>query len=121
MSKLTTNDIAFAIVTETVKAIENAQAIVDDARRAAEAKAEAQRHTNCRACQAGMENYLLANPTAQFNEKESAHRDIWEACDDCQLEYGQWLEDCHARMNADLLDCHCYNGDDERWQNGGGK
>ena len=119
MSKLTTNDFAFAIVTSTAEAVNIAQGLINDARLLAEAKAEAERHTDCRSCQAGMENYLLANAGATFTEKEAAHREVWEQCHDCQVEYEAWLSECHQRLNADLLDCHCYNGDDERWQNGG--
>ena len=95
--------------------------MIDDAKRAAEAKAEAAQHTDCRACQAGMENYLLSHPRASFTDKENAHREIWEHCHDCQVEYEAWLSECHQRMNADLLDCHSHNGDDHRWQNGGVK
>ena len=114
------NDFAFAIVTETTKAIETAHAMVDDARRASEAKAEAQRHTDCRACQAGMENYLLDTPSATFTEKEEAHRGIWETCLDCQVEYAAWADKAAEAAAYCELDGHAFNGDDLRWQNGGG-
>ena len=117
----TLKKIAPAIRTEQRQAVNIAHAMVDDAERAAEAKAEAAQHSDCRSCQAGMENYLLKHPQASFTDKENAHRDIWEHCHDCQVEYGEWLAECHQRINADLLDGHAHNGDDIRWQNGGAK
>ena len=117
----TLKKIATAIRTEQRQAVNLAQGLIDDARRCAAAKAEAQRHSDCRSCQAGMENYLLSHPQASFTDKENAHRDIWEHCHDCQVEYEAWLSENHARMNADPLECHSHNGDDHRWQNGGVK
>ena len=58
------NDFAFAIVTETAKAVETARAMVRDAEVAATAKRKAQLHTDCQACQAGLENFLIQFPDA---------------------------------------------------------
>ena len=92
MSKLTTNDIAFALVIETARAIETANAMVRDAEVAAKAKLEAERQTNCRYCQAEIENFLIQFPDASDEAVEECLRGSWETCGACSEEYLAHLE-----------------------------
>lgn len=138
MSKrLTTNEIAFAIAVETAQAMQTAQAMVKDAELAARAKQTAEQQTQCRNCQAALENFILDYPDARAEAIDETHRDIWENCPACRAEYVKVLDaqfdDCQdtldewADANApetdeyNALDVHCFNGDDDRWQNGGVK
>lgn len=121
------NDIAYAIVTETAKAVQIAHAMIADAELTARAEAEAQHHTNCRNCQAGMVNWRIVNPTADETKTEEAHEDIWSQCPVCVDEYKAWCEEVDRKAEeAELARLgdgyhHAVNGDDHRWQNGGGK
>ena len=119
MSKLTTNEIAFAIVTETTRAMETARAMVRDAEIAANAKRTAQLHTNCRYCQAGLENFLIEFPDASHEAIQSETETLWESCGACSEEYHAHLERQAETSQYSPLDAHAFNGDDERWQNGG--
>ena len=75
MSKrLTTNEIAFAIAVETTEAIHTAQALVKDAEIAARAKHTAAQHTNCRNCQAALENFLIEFPYCRAEAIEEKHQ-----------------------------------------------
>ena len=141
MSKLTTNEIAFAIVTETTRAMETARAMVRDAEVAAAAKRTAEKHTQCRNCQAALENLLIDFPDCSTEAIDEKHSEIWEACPACRAEYMQvlnsefcthgnpghlcdecldeWAEANAPEAEYHELDAHAFNGDDERWQNGG--
>lgn len=90
MSKLT-SDIAFGIVLETTQAIETTHAMIRDAKLAAHAKHTASKHTNCRQCQAGLENFLIDFPDASDDIIEEQHRGIWETCPACRAEYVEVL------------------------------
>ena len=118
-----TNDIAKAIVTENADAIETAHAMIADAENAARARMLASEYTECRNCQAGMENFIIANPDADGETLVLKHQEIWETCPICIEEYTAWSEwaDRNAPEPHDELDLHCHNGDDHRWQNGGVK
>ena len=104
MSKLTTNDIAFAIVTETTRAMETARAMVRDAEVAAKAKTTAQRHTNCRFCQAEIENFLIQFPDASDEAVEECLRESWETCGACSAEYLAHLERQAEASSGSYLD-----------------
>ena len=120
MKKLT-NDFAFAIVTETSRAVETARAMIRDAEVAASAKRTAQLHTNCRACQAGLENFLIEFPDASDDAVQSETEHLWETCGECSEEYHAHLDRQAEASNYRDLDGHAFNGDDLRWQNGGAK
>ena len=131
-----TNDIAYAIVTETAKAMETAHGIIHDAEIAARAALKAKTMTSCRNCQAGLENFIIANETASDDEISDALHIIWQECPICRAEYTAYLADCAAKEAAEEqakldawaaenepeehheLDKHAHNGDDERWQQG---
>ena len=119
------NDFAFEIVTETAKAVETARAMVRDAEVAATAKRKAQRHTNCRYCQAGLENFLIDFPDASDEAVQSETESLWETCGACTEEYHAHLEKEYQTHLESLeyseLDGHAFNGDDLRWQKGGVK
>lgn len=120
MSKLTTNDFAFAIVTETANAAHTARAMVRDAEIAAAAKHTAQQHTNCRCCQAGLENFLIDFPDASSEIVLEKVQELWETCADCKAEYDAWADEAEEEHRSPL-EGHAHNGDDLRWQNGGVK
>ena len=86
------NDFAFAIVTEAARAMETARAMVRDAEIAASAKRTAQRHTDCRACQAAIENFVIEFPEASDDAVEECLRESWETCGACSEEYLAHLE-----------------------------
>ena len=86
------NDFAFAIVSSTAKSIETARAMVRDAEVAAHAKHTAQLHTNCRACQAGLENFLIEFPDASDDAVQCETENLWESCGACSAEYHAHLE-----------------------------
>ena len=115
------NDFAFAIVTETAKAVETARAMVRDAEVAATAKRKAQRHTDCQACQAGLENFLIEFPDASDDAIQSETETLWETCGACSEEYHAHLERQAETSSYCELDGHAFNGDDLHWQNGGVK
>ena len=109
MSKrLTASDIAFGIALETSKAIETTQAMIRDAEVAALAKHTAAKHTSCRNCQAGLENFLIEFPDACSEAIDAKHRDVWEACPECRAEYVEVLnsETCgHGSPAHTCNDC----------------
>ena len=118
------NDIAYAIVTETAKAVQIAHAMIADAELTARAEAEARHHTNCRNCQAGMVNFFIANPDASENAAADYHRETWENCETCTAEYNEWADNAAAEAELARLGdgyLHAVNGDEHRWQNGGVK
>ena len=92
MNWKTTNDIAFAIAVETTEAINTARAMVRDAEVAAIAKRTAQKHTNCRCCQAELENFLIDFPDASEEAQQSKLQDAWETCGTCKAEYQAWID-----------------------------
>ena len=113
-----TNDIAFAIVTETTKAVNIARGMIDEAETAARAEMEAKQHTSCQHCQAALINFRISDPNGDM---ETKHMEVWETCGACSEEYIAHLERQEEQANRSLLEVHAYNGDDLRWQNGGVK
>lgn len=114
------NDYAFALVTEAARASHIARQMVIDAEIAAAAKHTAQQHTNCRKCQAGLENFLIEFPDASSEIVFEKVQELWETCPDCIAEYDAWA-DAAAEEHRYPLEVHAHNGDDLRWQNGGVK
>ena len=88
-----TNDIAFAIVTETNRAVNMAQALVRDAEIAATAKVRAVGFTNCRGCQAGIENFMIEYPDCSDAAVQSYLEDVvFLDCTPCTTEYNAMLD-----------------------------
>ena len=122
MSKLTTSDIAFQIATETAAAIATAKALVIDAEISATAKVRSQHFTNCRNCQAGLENFMTEYPDASDAAVQSYLEDVvFLDCKPCTDHFHEWIDEVHAETQARLDEVHAHNGDDLRWQNGGVK
>ena len=87
------NDIAFAIVTETTSAIATARALVRDAEIAATAKVRAVGFTNCRGCQALLENFMIEYPDASDDAVQSYLEDVvFLDCIPCTDEYNAHLD-----------------------------
>lgn len=92
MSKrLTASDIAFAIAVETTQAIETSHRMIRDAELAAHAKHTAAKHTQCRNCQAGLENFLIEFPDGSEEIILSKVQELWETCGACKAEYAVHL------------------------------
>jgi len=103
MSKLT-NDIAFAIVTETAAAMHLAQEMIADAQAAAAAKVESQRFSNCKSCQLLMENFLLTHPTANPRGKDEYFAEVvFPSCNPCTDDYNAYLDS--IAPPDECLDC----------------
>ena len=92
MNWKTTNDIAFAIAVETTQAVNTARAMIRDANLAAHAKRTAEKHTDCRQCQAGLENFILEFPDCSEEIILSQVQELWETCGACSEEYHAHLE-----------------------------
>lgn len=86
-----TNDIAFELALETAKAIETSHAMIRDAKLAAHAKHTASKHTECRQCQAGLENFIIEFPDCSEAAIDERHQEIWEGCPTCRAEYVEIL------------------------------
>ena len=83
----TINDYAKAIVTEATEAVNIAKAMIVEAEQAARADMASRLYTNCRACQAGLANWIIANPTATCVAVERQHERVWQECETCQAEH----------------------------------
>ena len=119
-----TNDIAFAIVSETANAMHIARGMVEEAETAARAEMRAKDYTLCRHCQAGLVNFLIANPEADHETTQAETQTLWEDCRACSEEYHAHLDrqaEEHELASLGSGALHCINGDDHRWQNGGVK
>ena len=104
MRNPSTNDIAFAIVTETSRALNLAQALVRDAEIAATAKVRAVKFTNCRGCQAGIENFLIEYPDCSDAAVQSFLEDVvFLACQPCTQEFNAWI-DAQYQEHLETLD-----------------
>ena len=98
------NDIAFAIVTETAQAISMARALVRDAEIAATAKVRAVGFTNCRGCQAGIENFMIEYPDCSDEAVQSYLEDVvFMDCTPCTSEYNAIL-DAQYQEQSQVLD-----------------
>lgn len=119
-----TNDIAFAIVRETTEAVNIASGMIAEAEANARAEMRAKDYTLCRHCQAGLVNFLIANPEADHETTQAHTETLWETCGACSEEYQAHLERQAEAYELEQLGAgylHCINGDDHRWQNGGVK
>ena len=88
-----TNDVAFLIATETANAIALAKALVRDAEIAATAKARAVKFSNCRACQAALENFMIEYPDISDDAVQSYFEDVvFVDCTPCTDEYNAHLD-----------------------------
>ena len=92
MNWKTTNDIAFAIAVEATEAVNTAHAMIRDAKLAAHAKRTAEKHTECRQCQAALENFILEFPDCSEEVITSQLQDAWETCGACSEEYHAHLD-----------------------------
>ena len=98
------NDIAFAIVTETHQAVNLARALVRDAEIAATAKVRALDFTNCRNCQAGIENFLIEYPDCSDAAVQSYLEDVvFLACHPCTSDFNAWI-DAQYQEHLETLD-----------------
>ena len=98
------NDIAFAIVTETTQAVNMARALVRDAEIAATAKVRAVGFTNCRGCQAGLENFMIEYPDCSDNAVQSYLEDVvFLDCTPCTSDYNAWI-DAQYQEHLETLD-----------------
>ena len=99
-----TNDIAFAIVTQTTEAVNTATAMIRDAEIAATAKIRAVGFTNCRGCQAGLENFLIEYPDCSDAAVQSYLEDVvFLACAPCTSDYNAWI-DAQYQEHCQVLD-----------------
>ena len=102
MRNSSVNDIAFAIVTQTTEAVNTATAMIRDAEIAASAKIRAVGFTNCRGCQAGLENFLIEYPDCSDAAVQSFLEDVvFLACQPCTEEFNAWIDaqyQCHLEM-----------------------
>ena len=98
------NDIAFAIVTETNRAVAISKALVRDAEIAATAKVRALDFTNCRNCQAGIENFLIEYPDCSDAAVQSYLEDVvFLACHPCTSDFNAWI-DAQYQEHLETLD-----------------
>ena len=93
MRNSSVNDIAFAIVTETTEAVNTAMAMIRETEIAASAKIRAVGFTNCRGCQAGLENFLIEYPDCSDDAVQSFLEDVvFLACQPCTQEFNAWID-----------------------------
>ena len=111
------NDIAFVIVTETSQAIALAQALVRDAEIAATAKVRAVGFTNCRGCQAGLENFMIEYPDCSDAAVQSYLEDVvFPACNPCTKERDAWNEMIEAQYQEHLERLDAMLDDPSDWE-----
>ena len=101
--------------TSVIDSVEIAQSIIADAENAAIAEMKAAAQTNCHRCQAGLTNFHLANPHADEIETETALRETWEYCADCQQEYFAHLENQAESANRSEAEAEELNADPFRF------
>ena len=93
MNWKSTNDIAFAIATETTQAVNMARALVRDAEIAATAKVRSVGFTQCRGCQALLENFMIEYPDCSDASVQSYLEDVvFLDCTPCTTEYNAMLD-----------------------------
>ena len=98
------NDIAFAIVTETTQAVNMARALVRDAEIAATAKVRAVGFTQCRGCQALLENFMIEYPDCSDDAVQSYLEDVvFLDCTPCTTEYNAML-DAQYQTHLETID-----------------
>ena len=103
MSWKDTNDLAFAIATETTQAVALAKALVRDAEIAAVAKVRAVKFTKCRGCQALLENFMISYPDCSDDAVQSYLEDVvFLDCTPCTKERDAWHEMIEAQYQAHI-------------------
>ena len=104
MNWKSTNDIAFAIATETTQAVNMARALVRDAEIAATAKVRSVGFTQCRGCQALLENFMIEYPDCSDASVQSYLEDVvFLECTPCTTEYNTML-DTQYQEHLETLD-----------------
>ena len=93
MSWKETNDVAFALAMEATNAVNLAKALVRDAEIAATAKVRAIGFTQCRGCQALLENFMIEYPDCSDDAVQSYLEDVvFLDCIPCTTEYNAHLD-----------------------------
>ena len=88
-----TNDMAFALAIETTKAVNMARELVRDAKIAATAKVRSVGFTQCRGCQALLENFMIEYPDCSDASVQSYLEDVvFLDCTPCTTEYNAMLD-----------------------------
>lgn len=90
--KQSTHAIAPAMRRETRDAVNIATGMIADAENAARAELKAKDYTLCRHCQAGLTNFLIANPDATHEATQAEMETLWETCGACSEEYNAWID-----------------------------
>ena len=98
------SDVAFAIANETAAAIATARAFVRDAEIAATAKVRAAHFSNCRGCQAGLENFMIEYPDCSDAAVQSYLEDVvFLDCEPCTSDYNAHIEaQSQAHVDAEF-------------------
>ena len=98
------SDVAFALASETTQAIALARALVRDAEIAAKAKVRALGFTQCRGCQAGIENFMIEYPDCSDDAVQSYLEDVvFLDCTPCTSDYNAWI-DAQYQEHLETLD-----------------
>ena len=88
-----TNDMAFALAIETTNAVNMARELVRDAKIAATAKVRSVGFTQCRGCQALLENFMIEYPDCSDAAVQSYLEDVvFLDCTPCTTEYNAMLD-----------------------------
>ena len=88
-----TNDMAFALAIETTNAVNMARELVRDAKIAATAKVRSVGFTQCRGCQALLENFMIEYPDCSDASVQSYLEDVvFLDCTPCTTEYNAMLD-----------------------------
>lgn len=103
--------------TSIVESTATAQAMVADAHLAATAQVIAERLTDCRQCQAEIQNLYIAKPTATYDEIEEFLHNAWETCGACSEDYNAHL-DRQASEWEERQDAYIDNPSEWEKQNG---
>ena len=98
------SDVAFALASETTQAIALARALVRDAEIAATAKVRSVGFTQCRGCQALLENFMIEYPDCSDAAVQSYLEDVvFLDCTPCTTEYNAML-DARFEEHCQVLD-----------------
>ena len=98
-----TNDMAFALAIETTNAVNMARELVRDAKIAATAKVRSVGFTQCRGCQALLENFMIEYPDVSDDAVQSYLEDVVILdCTPCTKERDAWHEMIEAQYQAHL-------------------
>ena len=98
-----TNDMAFALAIETTNAVNMARELVRDAKIAATAKVRSVGFTQCRGCQALLENFMISYPDCTDDAVESYLEDVvFMDCTPCTKERDEWHEMIEAQYQEHI-------------------